>query len=126
MNLVVPYKATSDIGDIRRVFTLAHSEISRIGEATPLFNLPANWGILEVEFDRETAFDAGTTLDIGITGDNDKYVSGADVASTGKLLVDSGSKVSESAIDPNTIYIKKNQTTTQGQTTIRFRLAVRG
>jgi hypothetical protein len=113
-------------GEFLFVKTLAHADISATGETTGLFTLLANCGILDVEFDRETAFDGGTTLDIGITGNNTKYVNAANVAATGKLLVDSGSKGSESATAPNTIYIKKNQATTQGQTTIRVRCVMRG
>lgn len=103
-----------------------HSDISSTAATTSLLTLPKNCGILDVEFDRETAFDASTTLDVGITGTQTKFVSAANVAATGKLLVDSGSKVSESSSADTTIWIKKNQATTQGKTTVRVRYVIRG
>jgi hypothetical protein len=120
----VTHKVERQNGEFVVVKTLLHWEISATGETTNLFTLPTNCGVVDVEFDRETAFDSGTTLSIGITGNNTKYVNAANVAATGKLLVDSGNK--ESASATTTVYIKKNQSTTQGQTTIRVRYIIRG
>jgi len=120
------HKTNRRHGEFMVVRTLAHSDISATAGTTTLFSLPANCGVLEAEFDRETAFDSGTTLDIGISGASGKYVSGASVAATGKLLAESSSKVSESASAATTVYIKKNQATTQGSTTVRARCVIRG
>jgi hypothetical protein len=122
----VTHKVERQNGEFMVIKTLLHSDISATGETTSLFTLPANCGVWDVEFDRETAFDSGTTLNIGITGNNSKYVNAANVAATGKLLVDSGSKASESASAPTAVYIKKNQATTQGQTTVRVCCVIRG
>lgn len=106
--------------------TFAHSDISSTAATTKLLDLPPNCAILDMELDREIAFDASTTLDFGISGTNAKFGSAASVASTGKLLVDSLSKVSESSSVFTSIYVKKNQATTQGSTTIRVRCVARG
>jgi len=105
---------------------LAHSDISATAGTTKLFDLPANVGILDIEIDRNTACDASTTLDIGISGTQAKHASAINVATTGKVLTDSLSKVGESSSTFTPIYVKKNQATTVGAIVVRVRLAIRG
>ena len=113
-------------GELVIVRKFAHSDISATADTTRLLDLPANCGVVEVEFDRETAFDAGTTLSVGITGTAGKYVNAQAVDATGKALADSASKTSESSSAYTTVWLKKNQATTQGMTTVRARLVIRG
>ena len=108
---------------IRR--TLDHSDISSTAGTTKLLDLPPNCGIENVEFDREVAFDGGVTLDIGVVGTQGKYVSGQNVAATGKALAPSLSMVSESSSAFTSVYIKKSGATTQGKTTVRVTVVVR-
>lgn len=106
--------------------TFLHSEISTSAGTTLLLSLPANCGILDVEWDREYAFDGGATLDVGTSGSAARYVSAAVATSTGKLLSDSLAKASESTTSATLVYIKKSASTTVGQTTVRVRYVIRG
>jgi hypothetical protein len=65
-------------------------------------------------------------LSVGITGTAGKYVNAQAVDATGKALADSASKTSESSSAYTTVWLKKNQATTQGLTTVRARLVIRG
>jgi len=105
--------------------TYLHSEISSSANTTKLLELPPNCGILDVEFDREVAFNAGT-IDVGTTASQTKFVNAAVATGTGKLLVDSGNKTSESATAFTNIWIKKSTATSSGQTTVRVRYVIRG
>jgi hypothetical protein len=122
----VVHKFERRAGELVLTRYFAHSDISATGGTTRLLDLPANCGLLEVEFDRESAFDAATTLSVGTSGTAGKHVYGQPVDATGKALADSLSKVSESAAAYTTVYLKKNQATTQGATTVRARLIIRG
>jgi hypothetical protein len=109
---------------IQRYF--AHGDISVVALSTTLMTLPPNCCILDVEFDRESAFDAGIVLDIGHATDVDHYVDDESVDATGKLLVDSLDKASKVATGNTTIYIQKSGATTTGATTVRVRCGIRG
>jgi hypothetical protein len=115
-----------DYGNYVRVVTLAHSAISATAATTKLLDLPPNCAVEEVEFDRETAFDAAITLDIGITGTTGKFVNAQVADATGKVRVASGSLVSESASAWTSVWIKKSGATTQGSTTVRAVVKIRG
>jgi len=120
------HKVNRRYGEFMVIRLLAHGDISATGGTTKLFDLPANCGLIEVEFDRETAFDAAITLDVGTSGTSGKYVNAQAVDATGKVLANSVSQVSESATAVTTVYIKKSGSTTQGLTTVRARCGVRG
>lgn len=122
------HKARRTAGEFTVVKMLQHSDISATAETTLLFNLPANVGVIDIEFDRETAFDSGITLRVGPTGANTKYVNDQAVNATGKVLVTpyTGGGASEGASSYFPIWIKKSGATTQGATTVRVRCAVRG
>jgi hypothetical protein len=115
-----------NFGDFVRTVTLAHSDISATAATTKLLDLPPNCAVEEVEFDRETAFDAAITLDIGITGTTGKFVNAQVADATGKVRVASSSLVSESASAWTSVWIKKSGATTQGSTTVRAVVKIRG
>lgn len=94
--------------------TYAHSDISSTGATTSPGWLPAGWSVREIQASVTTAFDASTTLDFGISGTNAKYVSALAVSTTGFKQAASLSLIPESASANTTLYIKKNQATTQG------------
>ena len=106
--------------------TFAHSDISATAATTKLLDLPANCGLVELEWDRETAFDAATTLDVGTSAAPGRYASAVAVGTPGKLWVEAAAKASESGTGWTTVYLRKNQATTQGKTTVRARYVVRG
>jgi hypothetical protein len=113
-------------GNYVRVVTFAHGDISATAATTKLLDLPPNCAVEEIEFDREAAFDAGITLDVGITGTTGKFVSAQAVDATGKVRVASGSLVSESASAWTSVWIKKSGSTTVGSTKVRVVVKIRG
>lgn len=115
-----------DSGDLVIRRRLSHSDISATSGTTKILDLPPNVGILDIEIDRETACDASTTLDLGTSGTPAKHASAINLATTGKVLADSLSKVGESSTAFTSIYLKKNQATTVGTIVVRIRLAIRG
>ena len=122
------HKLERSSGEFTVVRVFGHADISATAETTLLFNLPANCGVIDVEMDREVAFDGGVTLRIGPTGANTKYVNDQPVASTGKVLLPpyAGGGMSEGAGSFYPIWIKKSGATTQGRTTVRVRCCIRG
>ncbi|HYE30541.1 MAG TPA: LamG-like jellyroll fold domain-containing protein [Methylomirabilota bacterium] len=118
------YPRTNNDIIVRRALT--HSEISHVAAATNLLDLPPNAGILDQQIEVTEAFDAATTLDIGVAGTQGKYAAGIDLATTGLKFADSLSKGNESSSLFTTVYAKKNQPTTQGKLVVRTRYALRG
>jgi hypothetical protein len=108
------------------VKTFQHSDISATAGTTKLVDLPPHCGVVEIEFDRESAFDGGVTLSAGTSGTPGKFVNGQALDGTGKVLADSASKVSESGTVYTSVFVKKSVATTQGKTTIRVRCVIRG
>ena len=108
------------------VKTFAHSDISATAATTKLLDLPAHCGLVEVEFDRDVAFNAGTTLDVGVSGTPGKFVSGQAVDSATRVLAPSLEAVNQSGGYWTTVWVKKNQATTQGQVTLRVGCEIRG
>jgi hypothetical protein len=106
--------------------TLAHSDISATAATTKLLDLPGLSGVAEAEFDRDIGFDAGTTLDIGVTGTPGKFVSGQAVDGTTRVLAPSLDGASQSTSAWTNVWVKKNQATTQGQVTLRVVCEIRG
>lgn len=113
-------------GDLTVTKTLLHSEISATAATTLLLALPPNCGLADIEIDRDTAFDGGITVDVGVTGTPAKFASAANVATTGKLFIDSLSKGSEHASNEVSVWIKKSGATTLGKITVRARYVIRG
>lgn len=109
-----------DSGRQTLTYTFAHSAISSTAATTTAFLLPPNTVLREVQLNRPAAFDASTTLDIGISGTPTKFVSATSVAGTGFTQVASSSLVPESASAATTVYVKKNQATTTGSVTLNF------
>ena len=68
----------------------------------------------EVRAKVTTAFDGSTTLDFGISGTQAKYVNALAVSTTGFKRAASLSEEVESDTAATTLYVKKNQATTQG------------
>lgn len=101
-------------------YTFAHSAISATAATTTAFILPPNTVLREVQLNRTAAFDASTTLDIGITGNATKFVTATNVAATGFTQVASSSLVPESATAATTVFVKKNQATTTGSVTLNI------
>ena len=124
----VAHKLELGAGEFVVVKYFGHSDISSLASTTRLLDLPANCSILDVEFDREIAFDAATTLDVGTAGNGTLFVAAKSVASVGKTVatVAAASTSALSATAWTTVYIKKNQTTTVGGTTVRARCVIRG
>ena len=112
-------------GEHSIVKTLAHSDISSTAATTVLLTLPKNCGLIEVEFDRTTAFDSGITVDVGISGTQAKHVSAQSLVGTTIVLADSLSKASESNSANVTVYIKKSGATTVGAVTVRATYRIR-
>jgi hypothetical protein len=109
---------------ITKVFN--HSDISATAATTKLLDLPKNCALYDVEFDRETAFDAGVTLSIGVTGTPGQDVNAQAVDATGKVWCDGLSKVCKSGSGYTSVWIKKSGATTVGKTTVRVRVVIRG
>lgn len=113
-------------GQLTLVKTLAHSEISATAGTTVLGYLPPNAAVMRVEFERLAAFDAGVTLDVGITGTPGRYVSGQAVDATGNVLAGSAVQTTESATAPTTLFLRKSGATTVGSVRVKLVYEIRG
>ncbi len=124
----VAHRSELGAGEFVVVKYFGHGDISSLASTTRLLDLPPNCSVLDVEFDREIAFDAATTLDVGTAGNTTLFVAAASVASVGKTVatVAAANTCALSATAWTTVYIKKNQTTTTGGTTVRVRCIIRG
>ncbi len=124
----VAHKLELGAGEFVVAKYFAHGDISSLGGTTRLLDLPPNCAVLDVEFDRESAFDASTTLDVGTAGNTTLYVAAKSVASAGKTVatVSAGNTCALSGSAWTTVYLKKNQATTSGGTTVRARCVIRG
>lgn len=122
----VSHRRERQEGELVAVKTFQHSDISATAGTTKLVDLPPHCGVVEIEFDRESAFDGGVTLSAGTSGTPGKFVNGQALDATGKVLADSASKVSESGTVYTGVFVKKSGATTQGKTTIRVRCVIRG
>lgn len=105
-------------GQFAEEFELAHGSISSSAATTELISLPKGCRILGIETIVVTDFDGSTTLSIGITGTATKYVNALDVASTGRNY-NASTSASESDTASTSIYVQKNQATTQGNAKFR-------
>ncbi len=105
------------IGDfvaIQKTYT--DSEISSPADVTAHGLRAAKWQVQKVIIKVTEAFDAATTLDVGLLGTSDAIASAMVLDSTGyKRTLSSNAGVSDTN---GSIYLKKNQATTQGAVTV--------
>ncbi len=95
------------------------TEISSTALTTLLGSLPPSWGYVDTFFRVVTAFDAGTTVDIGGGGSATRFHSAAVMDAAGYVEPDgSGQQRPLSPTSINGIYIAKNQVTTQGEVAV--------
>lgn len=106
-------------GQFAEEIELAHGSISSSAATTTLLTLPKGCRIVGVETIVDAAFDASTTLNVGITGTATKYVNALNVASTGRNY-NSSTHASESDTAGTAVYVQKNQATTQGNAKFRI------
>jgi len=105
--------------------TLLHSDISSTAATTTVGagnTLPPSWTVIDQQVRVITAFDGGITLDTGITGTSNKFVSARSLATPGFFRDVAASLVPESATASTTVYWKKSGSTTQGQVEIALTL----
>lgn len=114
-----------EYGQMTVVKDLLHSDISSTAGTTLLFQLPPNCGIVHVEYDRLTAFDSGTTLEVGTAGSSTRYAALLG-SSTGILGAASSSLSSESNSALTPIYVRKSGATTVGRVRVRVTYSIRG
>ena len=100
--------------------TLAHGDISATAATTLALTLPAGWAIREVQRNVTTAFDAGRTYNLGISGTPTKFINAADLVTTGFAATASSVTVPQSATASTSIYIQKSGATTQGEVRLNF------
>ena len=105
-------------GQFVEEFEMAHGSISSSAATTTLFALPKGCRIVGIETLVDSAFDASTTLNIGITGTAAKYVNALNVAAAGRNY-NSSTHASESDAAVTAVYVQKNQATTQGNAKFR-------
>jgi len=115
-----------EFGSITVVKDLLHSDISSTAATTSLFSLPPNCGVMFVELDRVTAFDVGTTVQIGVSGTPAKFLAATSVATTGITGANSASLISESNSANTSVFIQKSGATTTGRVRVRVTYQVRG
>jgi len=115
-----------EYGSITVVKDLLHSDISATAATTSLFSLPPNCGVMFVELDRVTAFDAGITVQIGVSGTAAKFLAATSVATTGITGANSASLISESNSANTSVFIQKSGATTTGRVRVRVTYQIRG
>lgn len=103
-----------------------HSGVSSTAATTALVTLPKNCKVVSFDWSFSSAFDAGVTLDVGITGTGNKFISGRAADITGLAYNDSTSKVVESTSSSTQVWIKKSGATTTGAFTVVITLEAIG
>jgi hypothetical protein len=116
---------TREYGQITIVKDLIHSDISSTAGTTKLLDLPANCGIVHVEFDRLSAFDGGITLEVGTAATSTKFAALLG-SSTGIIGAASSSLNSESNSALSPVHIRKSGATTVGRVRARVTYSIRG
>ena len=122
----ISHSMPREYGQITVVKDLLHSDISSTAATTSLFSLPPNCGVMFVELDRVTAFDVGTTVQIGVSGTPAKFLAATSVATTGITGANSASLISESNSANTSVFIQKSGATTTGRVRVRVTYQVRG
>lgn len=115
-----------EYGQMTVVKDLLHSDISSTLGTTLLLQLPPNCGIVHVEFDRVTAFDAGVTLEVGTAASGTKFAAATAASATGIIGAASASLTSESNSSNVPIYVRKSGATTVGRVRVRVTYSIRG
>ena len=122
----ISHTMPKEYGSITVVKDLLHSDISATAATTSLFSLPPNCGVMFVELDRVTAFDAGITVQIGVSGTANKFLAATSVAATGITGANSASLISESNSANTSVFIQKSGATTTGRVRVRVTYQIRG
>lgn len=114
----------SGVFTVRRSYL--HSEISAVADTTKHLDLPPNAAILNVVANVTTAFDVGTTLNVGITGTGAKFANAMALGAIANVYADSLNKAGESPSVFTNIWLKKSAATATGVVVIRVTYELRG
>lgn len=94
--------------------TFLHSAISSTGGTTLFDTIPYGWAPIDWQVWVDVAFDSGTTIDVGSSSTQNRYVSAQNVASTGAKQATPLVLTASTTSTGSAVYITKSGSTTTG------------